>query len=478
MYFKESLYIKGVAQPSPAFEASITQRTPPPSLQALSVNTKNSLSKFHEVIQSRIGHFDSSELTIFTALSITKGILLFYYVKNPFFLGAALINALDLKTVLWRVTNPLWQTSEKIKPLKLSVKSKSIYFDYSKKKEGLSIQIPLPKILKITKKNNFPALKRVTKNPILKPNASNQWESSAVFNSAALYLNNEVHFIYRAITDEGISVLGYAKSNDGIHIHYRSDKPVCTLNDTPLTKKKKYHTPYAKYESGNNWCGCEDPRISKIGDRIYMTYTSWDYKSPPFVAMTSITVTDFLKEKWHWEKPTRISPQNEIHKNWVIFPEKINRQYAVLHSISPIILIEYLPFLKKHKKAIPSYYHPDHRELCWDNWIRGAGPPPIKTNEGWLLLYHAMDTSDPNKYKIGAMLLDLKDPTKVLYRVSQPILEPDAYYENQGHKAGVVYTCGAVVIGNTLFVYYGGADTVLCCAKHNLTTFLLKIKNN
>lgn len=83
-----------------------------------------------------------------------------------------------------------------------------------------------------------------------------------------------------------------------------------------------------------------------------------------------------------------------------------------------------------------------------------------------------MDREDPNKYKVGAMLLDHDDPTKILYRSNTPLLEPDAHYENDGFKAGVVYTCGAVIIDEKLFVYYGGADTVICAASVNLNELL------
>ena len=108
----------------------------------------------------------------------------------------------------------------------------------------------------------------------------------------------------------------------------------------------------------------------------------------------------------------------------------------------------------------------------WDNWVRGAGPPPIKTKYGWLLLYHAMDERDPNRYKLGAMLLDLHDPTKILYRSARPVLEPDETYENEGHKAGVIYSCGAVTIKDKLLVYYGGADKFTCVAEANLAEFI------
>lgn len=114
----------------------------------------------------------------------------------------------------------------------------------------------------------------------------------------------------------------------------------------------------------------------------------------------------------------------------------------------------------------------------WDNLKVGSGPPPIKTKEGWLLIYQAVSSFDESRYKIGAMLLDLKDPTKVLARTRTPILEPIATYENEGWKAGVVYPCGAVIINDHLFVYYGGADTVVCVASVKLEPFLEQLATN
>jgi predicted GH43/DUF377 family glycosyl hydrolase len=83
-----------------------------------------------------------------------------------------------------------------------------------------------------------------------------------------------------------------------------------------------------------------------------------------------------------------------------------------------------------------------------------------------------MDKNDPNRYKVGAMILDYHNPEKILYRSRVPILEPDEHYENEGMKAGVVYVCGAVVDGDVLHIYYGGADMVMCVASSNLDDFL------
>jgi predicted GH43/DUF377 family glycosyl hydrolase len=164
-----------------------------------------------------------------------------------------------------------------------------------------------------------------------------------------------------------------------------------------------------------------------------------------------------------------------------LFPEKINGKFAILHSISPRILIDYIKDFNEFDgtKFINSYFNGDsYWENSWDNMIRGVGPTPIKTDIGWLVLYHAMDRNDPDRYKLGALVLDFKDPTKILYRSPSPILEPDEYYENEGYKAGVIYSCGAVVKDEELFVYYGGADKVIGVASIKLEDLLDNLVKN
>jgi predicted GH43/DUF377 family glycosyl hydrolase len=111
-------------------------------------------------------------------------------------------------------------------------------------------------------------------------------------------------------------------------------------------------------------------------------------------------------------------------------------------------------------------------EEFWDSRIRGAGPPPIETSEGWLLLYHANDVREQHKYKLGAMLLDKNDPTKIIARSTKPILEPEGEFENAGIKPGIVYACGAIVRDGMLQVYYGGADNYVCMAAVPLKEFI------
>lgn len=326
-----------------------------------------------------------------------------------------------------------------------------------------------PSLRKIARKkiNLRPVLKKFKDNPIIAPRTENEWEAWQTFNPAAILLGNKVHFLYRAIGSDGVSRLGYAVSNDGLAIDERMSYPIY---EHP--SRQRTFNIYS-YFSGGSWGGAEDPRIVQVDkeDTLYMTYTACD--NGLRVALTSIKVDDFLNKKWKWKPPVLISSPREVHKNWVIFPEKINGQYAILHNINPEISIDYFDSLEFEDGVyIKSCYESKGKKNCWDSYMRGVGPPPIKTKDGWLLFYHAMDARDLSKYKVGAMLLDLNDPTKILYRSKKPILEPKESYENNGFKAGVVYASGAVIKNGELLVYYGGADSYVCVAYANLEEFL------
>lgn len=313
-------------------------------------------------------------------------------------------------------------------------------------------------------------LEKSLANPILEPKKNNDWEAWQTFNPAAIYLNNKVHFLYRAIGEGGLSVLGYANSEDGINITERLNKPAYTVKEEYLKKEK---CDCSNYFSGGSVAGCEDPRLVELEGRIYLIHTTFSNWSQLRLTLSSIKKEDFLNKSWlKWNKPVFISPPNQIHKNWVIFPEKINGKIAILHSISPELLIDYFDSLNFNGQFINSHYAPQVNENGWEAYSRGAGPSPIKTDKGWLLLYHAVDKKEPAKYKLGAMILDHNDPRKILYRAKEPVLEPDTVYENDGFKGGIVYSCGAVVIKGKLFVYYGGADTVTCVATADLNDFV------
>jgi predicted GH43/DUF377 family glycosyl hydrolase len=312
--------------------------------------------------------------------------------------------------------------------------------------------------------------------PIILPNSSSNWENLQTFNPGTVFLDKKVHFLYRAMGNDYYSRLGYANSNDGFNIDERLPYPVYELGGSSSI----FCTTYRTSPSGGGIGGCEDPRIVKIEEdgSLYVTYTDFT-EGKIRMAVTSIKIENFLNRKWKWKKPSLISPPNQAHKNWVIFPEKIGGKYAILHSISPTISIEYLNDLNfRNSRYIKSSYQKVFREDGWDYWIRGAGPPPLKTKEGWLLFYHAMSKDDFSKYKVGAMLLDLKDPSKVLYRSKYPILIPEECYENNGYKPGVVYVSGAIIKGDDIILYYGGADNYVCAARANLEKFIESLKRD
>ena len=323
-------------------------------------------------------------------------------------------------------------------------------------------------------------LKRFEGNPILRPNPQNWWETKAVFNPAALYEGGKVHILYRAIGDTDVSVLGYASSPDGVHIQERLAKPAYVPREqfegVSPTPQAGVGTSGIYVSGGGGMGGCEDPRLTKIDERVYLTYVAYDGYRPPRIALSSIQTNDFLNKKWNWKKPVLISPPHIVDKNACILPEIINGKYVIFHRVFPNISIDFVDDLDFDGKTrwLTGQYEIPVRALSsdWDSHKVGCGPPPLKTKDGWLLIYHAVGRCDGNRYKIGAMLLDLKDPTKVLARSRKPILEPTARYENEGLKAGVVYPCGAAIINDHLFVYYGGADMVVCVASVKLNGFL------
>ncbi len=357
-----------------------------------------------------------------------------------------------------------------VKKSKKSVKAKTGPKKKVQKKTGLKKKAR-KKVQKRASKRTSPiALIRLQENPIISPRPENGWEAWQTFNPGVILLDDKVHFLYRAIGEDGVSRLGYAVSSDGLTIDDRLAYPVYEHEIGERTFN------IYSYFSGGSWGGSEDPRLTRIDgeDVLYMTYTACD--GGLRVGLTSIKVDDFLNNKWKWRLPALISPPGETHKNWLIFPEKINGKYAILHSIKPNIQIEYLDALEfDGTRYIKSSHYGPQRKNCWDKWVRGAGAPPIKTKDGWLLFYHAMD-NDWSKYKVGAMLLDLKDPTKVLHRAREPVLEPVEFYENSGYKPGIVYVSGVVIKDGNILVYYGGADNYVCVASAKLEEFLEALK--
>lgn len=333
-------------------------------------------------------------------------------------------------------------------------------------------------------------LRRALHNPIISPSPGSYWESEATFNPGAVIHAGRIHLFYRALGSDGISRVGYASSKDGVHFDKRYPHPVYmpeTINESrkhhPYTSPARLAYNTGLYASGGGWGGCEDPRAVKIDDRVYLTFNIFNGWHSIRVGLTSIDEKDLEDGRWNWRRSILLSPPNERHKNWALFPEKIDGKYALFHNLyddnSARVRIEYLDNLEA---PIPSFDSPDpqllpDRELAWHNRTRSIGPPPIKTRYGWLIFYHAMDKDDPGRYKLGALLLDSNDPRKILYRSRYPVLEPDEWYENDW-KPGIIYASGAIVKDATLFIYYGGGDRHIGVAYTNLHDFIQKLMKN
>lgn len=314
----------------------------------------------------------------------------------------------------------------------------------------------------IVSEKQRPFFERAKENPIIIPNKNNSWESKAIFNPAAISDGKKIHIIYRAMSEDNTSVFGYASTTDGVHVENREEKPIYI----PREDFEK------KLQPGGN-SGCEDPRVTKIGDSLYMCYTAYDGKNPPRVALTHIGWKQFLNKNWSaWKKPVLISPPGLDNKDACIFPVKIKNNYLIFHRIGDDIDIAFVrslsfdgtTWLEERRWLRP-------RRGWWDGLKIGIVAPPFKTSRGWVLLYHGVSETD-HAYRVGAVLLDTKNPTRIIGRTDYPLFEPQASYEKNGQVPNVVFPCGNVVIGKRIFIYYGGGDSVVGVASIEIKKLL------
>ena len=273
---------------------------------------------------------------------------------------------------------------------------------------------------------------RYSGNPVLKPNPFNTWEALNVFNAGIVYHNGLFHMLYRAQGIDYISHIGYAVSEDGYHWS-RLDKPVLS--------------PANKFETR----GVEDPRITWLEGKFYMTYTAYS----PIGIRAAIAESENLIT---WNRMGILLP-DEDNKDTAIFPQRIGGRYCMLHRREPDIWLAYSDDL---------LHWTDHQKIMgpiantWEHTKVGISGPPILTEQGWLLVYHGVDKS--MVYRQGVSLLDLENPTMVKCRVEKPVLEPTEAWEIKGDVPNVIFSCGQIVKEGILYVYYGGADRVMAVA--------------
>lgn len=315
-------------------------------------------------------------------------------------------------------------------------------------------------------------------NPILSPNKNNNWENFCVLNPAVVFDDelNKFVMVYRAGGDDikHKITLGLATSDDGLHFTRCFDHPVFeTSEDEP-----------------DGGCA-EDPRIVKIDDYYYMTYASrafapgryWlpTFKEereawfkpqketvPSFYRINhSVTYLALTKDFVNFRKLGRITDSRIDDRDVVIFPRKIGDKFVRINrpfiNDAHYMHIAFSDDLVEWGESEILYKGVEN----WESYKVGASCPPIETDKGWLLIYHAVD-NEKHEYRVGILLLDKDDPKKIIARTKKPILEPDQDYEKTGLYDGCVFPTGAVLKDSIIYLYYGCADKFVSVATATL----------
>lgn len=322
-------------------------------------------------------------------------------------------------------------------------------------------------------------LVRYADNPIIAPRVSNKWYPLKAYNPTVIKVDGLYHMLFRAVGPDWISRLMLAESADGYHFNVKG-KPVL-IPSAPWDEK-----------------GCEDPRLVRINDRYYVTYTAFDGTT----ARAALASSADLK---HWEDQHLLFPELE-HYQRENLPKDWSKAAAIIPE--PVNGWSYMLFGDNHiwpaKSRDLYYWEPSlepvlaNREGYFDAAYVEMGPPPIRTDRGWLVIYHGINEFSTNRsYAIGAALLDINDPLKVVWRCNQPIMKPEKTYETVGfidlvpggyqslrsmslndieklHDGNnlptAIFCCGAILEGNNLRLYYGAADTCIATATVDLDT--------
>ncbi len=344
-------------------------------------------------------------------------------------------------------------------------------------------------------------MQKVKKLGILLDKTELGFENDGVFNPAVISEDDAIHLFYRAVRVGNYSSIGYCRLVQPDKVEVRHKKPLLF--------------PEYKYESQ----GIEDPRISKIEDTYYMTYTAYNKINAAGAVATSPDLKKFKKEgvitpqltyreykhlvecspglnekyffhykifKEHGLGPEVAGKLNIWDKNLMFFPKRINGKFALLHRIHPGIQLvyfdrfedltrefweDYFMNLEKHIVMDP--------ELYYESSHIGGGCPPIETDQGWLLIYHAaQDTPHGFKYHASAALLDLQDPKKEISRLKSPLISPTFKWEKEGVVNNIIFPSGAIVYDDHLYIYYGAADERVGVASIELNELLDQLKKN
>jgi predicted GH43/DUF377 family glycosyl hydrolase len=287
-------------------------------------------------------------------------------------------------------------------------------------------------------------LERCPESPILLPDPTSDWECYNVFNPGVLHHNGLFHMFYRAQGLDRVSRIGYAVSEDGL-LWNRMRRPILAPVD------------------GSDSRGVEDPRVVEIEGTFYMTYTAYgrDFQGtgqPTHLGGGILPMIARSENLLTWE---RLGPivSGEDNKDHVLFPRRIGGRYTALHRRWPRVWLAYSEDLVTWREEDMVPVFGPRPDVPWEAKSVGGNGVPIETEHGWLMLSHGY--GEDHVYHLGACLLDLEDPSRVLRRPWSPLLWPEELWELEGSVPNVVFSCANPVVEGKLYVYYGGADHVI-----------------
>ena len=338
----------------------------------------------------------------------------------------------------------------------------------------------------------------VTKHGVILQKTDLIFENAGVLNPAVICEGDDVHLFYRAVRKGNYSTIGYCRLEGPLNVVERYDVPVLF--------------PQGDYESH----GVEDPRITKIDELYYLTYTAYDginafgayatteclpcfekkglitplitYDDFKHLSESKFTLNDkYFRFNGHPEMHPNTDKKNLVwDKNVVFFPRRINGKLHFLHRIKPDIQLVAVndlnelvaTFWEKYFIHLHEYIVLEPKRRHEISYI-GAGCPPIETELGWLIIYHGVhDTAAGYKYVACAALLDLENPVKEIARLPHAIFSPEHDYEVNGEVNNVCFPTGTALFGDTLYIYYGAADEQIAVASLSLKALLEELSAN
>jgi beta-1,2-mannosidase len=288
-------------------------------------------------------------------------------------------------------------------------------------------------------------------NPILRPHGDG-WESANLYNPAAVVVDDAIVLLYRAHGEDRVSRIGLARSTDGIHFE-REPEPV--------------FGPEQPYESH----GCEDPRVTRVADTYYLTYTGYDGETAQLCLATSTDLHHWIRHgplfpDFNTWANLPYGPTKPWSKAGVIYPEPIDGLYHLYFGEGEIFvatspdLIHWTPC----DNAAPIYSPTPGR---WDGTLVEIGAPPVATANGLLVFLMngatAVSMTEVD-YRCGQFALALSDPTVVIAAMTEPWLAPQSFEDTHGMVSNVTFVEGLVEFRGRWFAYYGQSDTTLAVA--------------